>query len=226
MTSSTTANSSVSAMSGRTRGATSAPDNARKWRDALKERGYKKVEIWVPEDMVPKAKALEQALRARAVLSYSPLNSNITTERLLMSDLIETPWTVTALLQALLNASVSERAEFDVELVSGADPILQVTMIDYGALPIYVSVNGEQILASTLLWPVADQPDAAKFNEFLLRTHKVLPLSTFGITTIDGRDYYELFGALSARAGLADVVTELRMLATNAIEVAELRTAA
>ena len=48
-----------------------------------------------------------------------------------------------------------------------------------------------------LLWPVDEQADRHAFNEFLLKAQKLVPLSNFGITTVGGRDYYELFGELA-----------------------------
>lgn len=202
---------------------------ARRWREALKERGFRKVEIWVPADMVVQAKRMELALRARAVIQASPHRagagpgSGSRQGGKWMSDTIEAPWTVRTLHQAFGSAGPVAEGEMEVELVSGAEPTLRVTMTDHGNLPVYLSVTGGQILATTLLWPVAEQGDAARFNEFLLRTHKMIPLSTFGITTVAGTDYYELFGSLSASCSFDEVLTELRMLATNAIDAAELR---
>jgi uncharacterized protein YjfI (DUF2170 family) len=198
---------------------------AKRWRDALKEQGFRKVELWVPADMVAQAKRIEQALRARAVIQASPHRGGPGTRQggTRMSDTIEAPWTIRTLHQAFGAAEPVASGLMEVELVSGAEPTLRVTMVDHGNLPIYISVNGEQILVATLLWPVAEQKEAARFNEFLLRTHKMIPLSTFGITTVAGTDYYELFGSLSAFCSFDEVLTELRMLATNAIDAAELR---
>ena len=42
----------------------------------------------------------------------------------------------------------------------------------------------------------------------------------FGITTVDGRDYYELMGELSCKTTLQTVLIELRTLADNAIRAA------
>lgn len=198
---------------------------AKRWRESLKEQGFRKVELWVPADMVGQAKRIEQALRARAVIQASPHRAGAGPRQggTRMSDTIEAPWTVRTLHQALGAAEPVASGLMEVELVSGAEPTLRVTMADHGNLPIYLCVNGEQILAATLLWPVAEQKDAARFNEFVLRTHKMMPLSTFGITTVAGTDYYELFGSLSALCSFEEVLTELRMLATNAIDAAELR---
>ena len=56
----------------------------------------------------------------------------------------------------------------------------------------------------------------------ILKTHKLLPLSAFGIRQgPDGKDYYEMFGSLSAGSILASVLFEIETLADNAMKAAE-----
>lgn len=137
----------------------------------------------------------------------------------------ETPWTIRTLKAALETAPGQGADEYAVRVVEGADPILLVTMRDCGDLEIFVSVSDQQIAASVLLWPVDEQEDKAEFNEFLLKAQKLVPLSNFGISTVGGRDYYELFGELATTSSVGDVLIELRTLAENAIEAAsDLRT--
>ena len=132
-------------------------------------------------------------------------------------------WTITSLKSALEGAFDEDEATLS-ELQGGA--ALQVRFPDHGDLEVTVTVAGEQLLASTLLWPRASQAAPTNFEEHALRIHKFLPLSTFGITTVDGEDWYELFGALSANATLEDVLMELQRLAQNAVDVAEANAAA
>jgi len=85
-----------------------------------------------------------------------------------------------------------------------------------------MSVSGSQIIVDTLLWPVNEVEDSAGFNAMILKTHKLFPLSTFGIVAgPDGRDYYELFGSLSAGSILESVIFEIETLADNALQAAE-----
>ncbi len=131
-------------------------------------------------------------------------------------------WTIEPLAEAL-------RAfgdEFAVEAVAGDEPVLRVTMLEHGDLAVFLSAAGDQIVVSTLLWPVDEQQDVDAFNRFLLKAQKVVPLSNFAITEIDGRDYYELIGELAAASPIEMVALELRVLADNAISAAgDLRTA-
>lgn len=142
-----------------------------------------------------------------------------------MVDSPQVPWSVRSLKTALESASGARDGEFRVRIVEGADPILLVTMCEYGDLEVFVSAGEEQVAASVLLWPVDEQRDRHAFNEFLLKAQKIVPLSNFGITTVDGRDFYELFGELATTTPLDTILIELRTLAENAIEAAaDLRT--
>lgn len=129
-------------------------------------------------------------------------------------------WTVRTLKAALDASAAAGAGEFSARIVEGADPVLLVTLHQHGDLEVFVNVSEAQIAASVLLWPCDEQPDRAAFNEFLLKAQKLVPLSNFGIGTVDGRDYYELFGELATTTSLDTIVLELRTLGENAIEAA------
>jgi uncharacterized protein YjfI (DUF2170 family) len=132
----------------------------------------------------------------------------------------ETAWTVRSLKTALEGAPGVAAEEMTVRVVEGTDPVLLVTMHHHGDLELFVSVTEQQIAASVLLWPVDEQENPNAFNVFLLKAQKLVPLSNFGIGTVGGRDYYELFGELATTSALGDIVIELRALADNAISAA------
>jgi uncharacterized protein YjfI (DUF2170 family) len=129
-------------------------------------------------------------------------------------------WTVHSLKEALDGAEMLNEGELTARVVQGVEPVLLVTMHEYGDLPIFVSTGPVQTVVSVILWPVDEQEDQAGFNVFLLKAQKLVPLSNFGITTVDGRDYYELFGEISAVTTLQTMIIELRALAKNAIDAA------
>lgn len=137
----------------------------------------------------------------------------------------EIAWTVRTLKAALDESGPVLAGEFSVRVVEGTDPVLLVTMHEHGDLEAFVNVSEETVSASALLWPCDEQPDRAAFNEFLLKAQKLIPLSNFGIATVGGRDFYELFGELATTSPLGTILIELRALAENAIEAAtDLRT--
>lgn len=133
-------------------------------------------------------------------------------------------WTLTSLYSALSASEAQGAGDLSARLLDDHgdqhSPVLLVTMRSHGDLEIYVDVNASQITASTLLWPCDDQPDRNAFNEFLLRTQKVMPLSNFGIVAIRGRDFYELCGELATTSSIDEVLIELHTLAENAIVAA------
>jgi len=129
-------------------------------------------------------------------------------------------WTVRSLKAALDTSEPAKAGEFSARMLEGADPVLLVTMHHHGDLELFVNVSEAQIACSTLLWPCDEQEDQLAFNTFLLKSQKLVPLSNFGIGTVDGRDYYELFGELATSSRLDTVIIELRTLAENAIDAA------
>ncbi|WP_293907508.1 DUF2170 family protein [Phenylobacterium sp.] len=137
-----------------------------------------------------------------------------------MDHVIDTDWSVKSLSRALAETHLLREGEMTARVVEGTDPVLHIAMHEFGDLPVFLSVGAEQIVVSAILWPVDEQPDQAAFNTFLLKAQKLVPLSNFGITTVSGRDYYELFGELSCKTTLQTVVIEVRMLAENAIRAA------
>lgn len=138
-----------------------------------------------------------------------------------MDHVIDTDWSVSSLAEALSESTLLRDGEMTARVLEGSEPVLQITMNEFGDLPIFLSVGSEQIVVSALLWPVDEQENQAAFNVFLLKAQKLVPLSNFGITTVADRDYYEIFGELSCKTTLQTVVIELRMLAENAIRAAD-----
>ncbi len=185
-----------------------------KYRERLREKGYVKREIWIPPDYTKVLKDCEAALRAGVM----PIILRTGTER----EMSQENWTTESLLAALQQSEPATAGDIEVDLVDGADPGILVTMKEFGDLSLLMSVSGSQIIVDTLLWAVEEVDDSAAFNEMILKTHKLFPLSTFGIVVgPDGRDYYEMFGSLSAGSILESVIFEIETLADNALQAAE-----
>jgi uncharacterized protein len=200
----------------------SPAERTRLWREERQRLGLVKLELWVP----PGAKSDIQAA-ARAIVTASSRgpallkNPDPPQGSFQMDHVIDTDWSVKSLAQALTETRLLRDGEITARVLEGAEPVLQITMHEFGDLPIFLSVGAEQIVVSALMWPVDEQKDQAAFNVFLLKAQKLVPLSNFGITTVGGRDYYEVFGELSCKTTLQTVIIELRMLAENAIRAAD-----
>lgn len=209
----------------------SGSDRIRAWRKARREAGMVKLELWVPQAVRDDVRAAVRAIvtdstrgPTLAPRARRPTSQAITPgEPHPMDAVIETPWTVLAIRDALDASALTRDDEMSLRILEGADPVLLATMHEYGDLPIYLSVGGAQIVCSVLLWPVAEQADPAAFNEFLLKAQRVVPLSNFAITTVGDQDVYELMGELSSKTTLQTILIELRTLAENAIEATALR---
>ncbi|UTW59631.1 DUF2170 family protein [Kordiimonas sp. SCSIO 12603] len=190
-------------------------------RQLMKEKNLHKVEVYVPERMKKQLKDTEPALREGSAICVFPPHT-LTQEMMtskgsnFMTDV--SPWTAKALFEELSSSDLFDQDAISLKLVEGMNPSIEITYTDLDRTAI-MAVHGEQILVSLLICPIADVADQTALNEQLLKAHKYLPLSTIGITTINGQDYYELFGALSSRSLLTSVATEIAALAENYEEV-------
>lgn len=210
---------------------TSGSDRIRAWRKARREAGMVKLEFWAPQALRDDIRAAVRAIvtdstRGPALphRSRRPTSVSIPSgEPHPMDAVIETAWTVAAVRDALDASPLVREGEMTLRVLEAAEPVLLATMHEYGDLPIYLSVGGAQIVCSVLLWPVAEQENAAAFNEFLLKAQRVVPLSNFAITTVGDQDVYELMGELSSKTTLQTILIELRTLAENAIDATALR---
>lgn len=188
----------------------------RRHRDRLREQGLVKKELWVLPEYAEELAMVERRMRQPG---GSAVPAMWTEGGGTMRD--KTLWTATALYDALAASDSVRLGAIGVELLEGAEPGLYLTMHDYGDLPLYMAVVGRQIVVEAMLWPVSQVLDPVAFNEELLRTHKLFPLSTLGIETIDGEAVYIMFGALSSASSLADVLFEIETLADNVIRATE-----
>ena len=199
----------------------SPAERTRQWREERTRLGLVKLELWVP----PTAKA-DISAAARAIITASSRGPALLSNpeppqgSFQMDHVIDTDWSVKSLAQALTDTRLLREGEMTARVLEGTEPVLQISLHEFGDLPIFLSVGADQIVVSALLWPVDEQEHQDKFNVFLLKAQKLVPLSNFGITTVAGRDYYELFGELSCKTTLQTVIIELRMLGENAIRAA------
>lgn len=186
-----------------------------KYRDRLRQQGFVKKEVWIPPEYAPALKECENALRAGVM----PIVPKVDKERRMSQT---DNWTTQSLFTALEQSEPVVDGSIEIEMIEGADPDILITMKEFGDLPILLGVSGSQIIVDTLLWPVDEVGDTAEFNEMILRTHKLFPLSTFAISRgLNDRDYYEMFGSLSSGSILDSVIFEIETLADNAMQAAE-----
>ncbi|WP_018983067.1 DUF2170 family protein [Salinimonas chungwhensis] len=79
----------------------------------------------------------------------------------------------------------------------------------------WLAISGEQILVESLLFSADQVKDKAALDHEILSSHMVFPLTTVGISTINGQEYYTAFGALSAQSKAQSIVIEVETLFQN-----------
>lgn len=196
----------------------------RRHRDRLREQGLVKKELWVRPEYADELLQIERRMRHPRGAQEEPMVDAMPAAEQASAGPRLGPaplWTATALYAALSACEPVREGAVSVELIEGAEPGLYLKMREYGDLPLFMAVVGRQIVVEALLWPVSQVRDPAHFNEALLRTHKLFPLSTLGIEVMGGESVYIMFGALSAGSSLAEVLFEIETLADNVIRATE-----
>ncbi|MCP5206342.1 MAG: YjfI family protein [Hahellaceae bacterium] len=195
----------------------------REFRRRLREQGLVKKEVWIRPENARLLSRAEKQLRLPGGGSKEVMGGVMVSEasaKNVSGNASE--WTTRTLYKALKAESYFINGTAAIELIEGAEPSLHIVMREFGDLPVFATVAGEQIIVESVLWPQAEVNDVAGFNEAVLRTHKYFPLSTISLDRMeDGSDYYHMFGALSAASSIADVVLEVEVLATNVIQATE-----
>lgn len=130
-------------------------------------------------------------------------------------------WTTPALHEALAEHVLRERLPFRLTLEHGADPTIAISLPEHGDLTIHLAASGEQLFVSTPLCLGSQVKDRAAFNDACLRLNPINPLSNIGLQALDGEDVYVVFGELSTRSPLVNIVEEIEVLAQNTLEAAE-----
>ncbi|ASL28773.1 hypothetical protein ACG10_20535 [Azotobacter chroococcum] len=185
----------------------------RRMRSALAEAGYVKHEAWVLPENRERLKQLEKRLR-------QPLLAGTFKWEEYMS--AGENWTIDRLYGALQALDEVRSGEIGIALVQGAEPSIKLEMNEYGGLPIYLAVVGEQIIVDSVLVDREAIADVARFNDAVLRSRELFPLSSIGIETMpNGQTVYNMFGALSSGSSLTNVVTEVFTLVDNLQRAAE-----
>ncbi len=185
----------------------------REYRKRLREQGLVKKEIWILPEQRPNARIIEKALRKP--LSTTPV---IPTE---LDGSNRAKWRTGALFGELSTTAMVKSGKASIEIIDNDEPAMMITMHQYGDLPIFMTVSGDQIVAEAVLWPASMVDDKASFNETILRTQNYYPLSTICLGKRADEDYYLMEGSVSSASRINDIILELETLANNVIRVTE-----
>ncbi len=186
----------------------------REYRRRLREQGLVKKEVWILPENAGRLTELEKQLRMPGELNTVKGERSMTENT--------NSWTTSSLFESLKESDLFSSGRATIELIDGVEPALHVVMGEYGDLPVFLTVSGEQIIVEAVLWSVDEVVDVNRFNETILRTHKYFPLSTISLDSLGKNgDYYHMFGALSSTSILSNVIFEIEVLASNVIQATE-----
>lgn len=188
-------------------------DYMREMRARLTAAGYVKRELYVLPENADVLRNVEKVLR------QPYLGNRIKLEEFMTEN---TNWTIDTLHSALIELDMVKSNEVELTLVQGAEPSLSLAMSSFGGLPIIIAIAGDQILVDSVLVYASQVKDIAAFNDTVLRSRDIFPLSSIGIETMpNGETVYNMFGALSAASSLTVIVHEVLTLADNVIRAAD-----
>lgn len=183
-------------------------------RDRRRAQGLIKKEIWILPEHSLLVPGIEKTLRTKGaritMTTYPPLNPS------------DQHWTVDALFEALRADSFVQTNEASIEMLTGVETVINITLNEFGELPIQMSVSGEIIVAQALLWERSLVKDPAAFNEHVMMTEKMFELANISLDRLsNGTWVYVMYGSLRATSSLSDIIFEIQTLAANVLEAAE-----
>ena len=182
-------------------------------RAGLAAAGYVKHETWVLPENRSLLKQMEQQLR-QPILAGSFMSENYMSAG--------NNWNIDSLYNAFKALDEVASHEITLSLIQSAEPSLKLEMNEFGGLPIHIAIAGQQIIVDTVLVDIDSITDVRTFNDAVLRSREMFPLSSIGIETMpNGQTVYNMFGALSADSSLTNVVTEVKTLVDNVQRASE-----
>ena len=186
----------------------------REFRERMRRAGLVKKDVWIRPEFAEDLAAIEK--RFRQVPGDGSLDGTSGPGET-RGGHVTPGWTLAALHRALEACPLVQAGSIEVTRVEGVDPALSLVMREYGDLPIFVGVGGLQIVAQALMWPVDHVGDPDTFNAHVLRSHKLVPLTTMGIEPVAGVPCYIMLGSLDTHSSLANILFEVETLAENVI---------
>ncbi len=188
-------------------------DYVRDMRTRLREAGLVKREFWILPENATALRGIEKALRQPF------LGERIKLEAFMTENI---NWTINSLHKALAELELVTHGQIALTLAENTQQSITLTMTEFGDLPLYLAVSGDQILVDATLVEVSKVKDPVVFNSLALRSRDLFPLSSVGIERLgDGTEVYCMFGALSAASTITVIVQEIYTLAENVIRAVE-----
>jgi len=113
----------------------------------------------------------------------------------------------------LMNEQINFTAEMEGDCISISN--------DEG-VDAFLVVGEQQIVVESILFPLSAVENVAALDAEILRTHRLVPLSTLAVSHIGDDEYYVAFGALSVDSKEEVIIEEVEALFANVPEFLEL----
>ncbi|MCP4076903.1 MAG: YjfI family protein [Gammaproteobacteria bacterium] len=120
------------------------------------------------------------------------------------------------LVKDLSENQLSDETQLSIEMFDGENTVACIKVEDREEFPIYMTADEGQVLCITYLF-AEDEVDPAKraeLAEAMLLMNVMIPLSAFSKIG----NQYIMFGALSPRASIDELLHEIELLSDNVLE--------
>jgi uncharacterized protein YjfI (DUF2170 family) len=119
--------------------------------------------------------------------------------------------------QSALIALLKTKTDWTVEAENDCISITNDEGIDA-----FLFAGETQTVVETVLFPSDIVKDTSALDAHVLRSHRIVPLSSIGVSSIGDKDYYVAFGALSNDSKDEVLIEEIEALFSNVPEFIEL----
>lgn len=181
-------------------------------RKRLREEGFVQRDVWILPENSGVLRDIEKRLR-------QPLNAEAPEMENIMSG--NQAWNVQSLFEELKRYEAGNDGAMTVKMTDGLNPSIHVVMNEFGELPILIAVHGQQILVQASLFEASAINNTAEFNEAILRSRSLFPLSAIALDTIGSSSVYVMYGALSSCSAIQSIHTEIETLANNVLNAVD-----
>lgn len=188
----------------------------RQFRERLRSIGLVKKEVWILPEHSLSLQRIEQMLR-KPLGAVFQADMNTEEHSMEMRDTEFKKWTIQS-----MGVALSQNEGMSVRLIEGEEPSLHLSLQKYGDLPMHMVLVRNLILIEVFLWESSVVKDEADLNKQILRMQKMLPNTSFALTTgSDGKEHYVMFAAMRGDYEIQEVIEEINALGRNAINATE-----
>jgi uncharacterized protein YjfI (DUF2170 family) len=183
----------------------------RDYRDRMRLKGLVPKQVYIRKEHTQALAQIELSLRLTAIPPYILAMEN---------EAMSQQWTTQALYDAINATDFPHKEQVTLVLENGTDSSIRLELANFGDMQMHLAASGEQVFVSSALCHADQIADRAGFNDACMRLNPLSPLSNLGITTMSGEDVYIVFGELSSRSPLNNIIEEIIVLAHNTLQAA------